>query len=83
MCFIKTSKPKTTTSSSSTSQAQEIKQVVEEKPQDSVLRQEANADLTKNSKTDNLVSGYNQNIKTSALDLETTPDTLKKTLLGE
>lgn len=56
---------------------------VEVKPQDPVVRHEANADLTKNSKTNLNSSAFKENIKTSAFGLEEQAKTQKKTLLGE
>ncbi|MBR5303659.1 MAG: hypothetical protein IKU37_02400 [Candidatus Gastranaerophilales bacterium] len=53
------------------------------KPQDPVIRHEADASLTKNSQNNELASGFKQNIKTSALGLEDEANTAKKTLLGE
>jgi len=51
-------------------------------PQDPVVRHEADASLTKNSKNQN-ISGYQQNIKTTPIGLEDNANTKKKTLLGE
>ena len=56
---------------------------VEVKPQDPVIRHEANADLTKNSKTSSAYQAFRENIKTSAFGLEEQANTQKKTLLGE
>ena len=50
---------------------------------DSVVRHEANADLTKNSKTSSVYQGFRENVKTSAFGLEEQARTQKKTLLGE
>ena len=52
-------------------------------PQDPVVRHEADASITKNSQNNNLKGSFRQNIKTSALGLEDTANTYKKTLLGE
>ena len=56
---------------------------VEVEPQDPVIRHEANADLTKNSKTSSAYQGFRENIKTSAFGIEEQANTQKKTLLGE
>ncbi len=47
-----------------------------------VVRHQADASATKTSKTQS-ASGYEQNIKTSAVGLTDTANTEKKTLLGE
>lgn len=52
-------------------------------PQDPVVRHEADADLTKNSKSSNSKAVFKQNIKTSAFGLDESANTDKKTLLGE
>ena len=51
--------------------------------EDPVVQQQANANLTKNSQNNQEKSGYQQNIRTSALGLENDANTVKKTLLGE
>ena len=51
-------------------------------PQDPVVQHEANASLTKNSKS-SLTNGFKENIKTSAFGLDEQAKTQKKTLLGE
>lgn len=51
--------------------------------QDSVIRHEADASLTKNSNLDNKQGIFKQNIKTTAFGLEDSANTEKKTLLGE
>ena len=56
--------------------------VVVSEPKDPVIRHEADASLTKNSKN-NIQSGFQQNVKTSALGLDEQAKTSKKTLLGE
>ena len=53
------------------------------KPQDPVVRHEADADLTKNSQASSAYQGFRENIKTSAFGLEEQARTQKKTLLGE
>ena len=50
---------------------------------DPVIRKEANASITKNSKTSLTSDGFKENIKTSPLGIEENPKTQKKTLLGE
>ncbi len=57
--------------------------IVQVKPQDPIIRQEADASLTKNSKSSLNSSSYKENIKTSAFGLEEQAKTQKKTLLGE
>ena len=52
-------------------------------PQEAVVRHEADASVTKNSANNNLKSGFEQNIKTTAFGLENDANTYKKTLLGE
>ena len=52
-------------------------------PSDPVVRDEADANLTKNSKNFNATSGYQENIKTTPIGLEDSANTKKKTLLGE
>ncbi len=52
-------------------------------PQDPVVRHEANASMTKNSKNNVIESGFKENIKTSALGLQDETMKDKKTLLGE
>ena len=66
MCFIKSSKPK-------------VPKTVQ---QDPVIRHQADAEKTKNSKDENL-QGYNQNLKTTPIGLTDEAKTDKKTLLGE
>lgn len=56
---------------------------VQVKPQDPVVRHEANADLTKNSKISSSSSAFRENIKTTAFGLDEQARTQKKTLLGE
>lgn len=53
------------------------------KPQDPVVRHEANASITKNSQNSESKGGFKQNIKTTALGLDENANTDKKTLLGE
>ena len=53
------------------------------KPQDPVIQHEANASITKNSQNSKIKTGFAQNVKTTALGLEDSPQTQKKTLLGE
>ena len=50
---------------------------------ETVKRQQADADVTKNSQNNTLKSGFEQNLKTTPLGLEDTAKTDKKTLLGE
>ena len=50
---------------------------------DPVIRHEADASLTKNSKSNLTSQGFKQNIKTSAFGLDETANVAKKTLLGE
>ena len=57
--------------------------VVTVEPKDPVIRHEADASLTKNSKNNYASDGFKQNIKTSPLGLEDSANTQKKTLLGE
>ena len=57
-----------------------VPKVVEQEP---VVRQQADASLTKNSQNNQDKSGYMQNIRTSALGLVNEANTSKKTLLGE
>ncbi|MBQ4646390.1 MAG: hypothetical protein IJB79_03485 [Candidatus Gastranaerophilales bacterium] len=52
-------------------------------PQEPVVRHEANASLTKNSKDINSASAFKDNIKTSPLGLDDLTNKTKKTLLGE
>ena len=56
---------------------------VQIEPKDPVVQHEANASLTKNSKSSLNNSGFKENIKTSAFGLEEQAKTQKKTLLGE
>ena len=56
---------------------------IQMQPKDTVVRHEANAELTKNSKTSSAFQGFRENIKTSAFGLEEQARTQKKTLLGE
>ena len=53
------------------------------KQEDPVVQHQANASLTKNSKSDSLSQGFNQNIKTSPFGLDEQANSQKKTLLGE
>ena len=57
-----------------------VPKVVEQEP---VVRQQADASLTKNSQNNQDKTGYMQNIRTSALGLVNEANTSKKTLLGE
>ena len=52
-------------------------------PQEPVIRHEANASTTKNSKDDRNIGAFVQNIKTSFNGLEDNPNVKRKTLLGE
>ncbi len=56
---------------------------IDSTPQESVVRHEADASLTKNSSNSEKQGGFKENIKTSALGLEDNANTEKKTLLGE
>ena len=67
MCFVK---------SSTVSVAPQV-------AQDPVERHKADASLTKHSNTDNNPKGYLQNVKTAPVGLTDTPQTEKKTLLGD
>lgn len=51
--------------------------------QDPVVRKEANASLTKNTKDERNKGAFLQNIKTSNYGLNETANVQKKTLLGE
>lgn len=51
--------------------------------QEPVVRHEANADTTKNSKEKTNKAAFAQNVKTSAFGLNDSVNTNKKTLLGE
>ena len=56
--------------------------VIVTQPKDPVVQHEADASLTKNSKSQ-LSHGFNENVKTSAFGLDEQAKTQKKTLLGE
>lgn len=57
--------------------------VVQVEPQEAVVRHQADASVTKNSKNNSNLQGYKQNLKTTPLGLEQVANTEKKTLLGE
>ena len=69
MCFVK--------KAATVIEEEEIQQ------KDPVIRQQADATLTKNSQNNTKRSGYTQNVKTTPLGLEDISNNNKKTLLGE